>query len=77
MGYAGGIQWPHCQFLFQFMINAFLVLFANNGLKSGGILSHKRKVVVFGNLDHKSGGFMLITRSKMTCGKSIFDEPLM
>ena len=35
---------------------------ANHFPNSGGFLSRKRKVVVFGNFNHKSGGFMLITR---------------
>jgi hypothetical protein len=36
---------------------------AKNLAKSGGILSRKRKVVVFREFCTKSGGFMLLTRT--------------
>jgi hypothetical protein len=40
-----------------------LARLAKNLAKSGGILSRKRKVVVFREFCTKSGGFMLLTRS--------------
>jgi hypothetical protein len=39
---------------------------AKNLAKSGGILSRKRKVVVFREFCTKSGGFMLLTLSGRT-----------
>jgi hypothetical protein len=41
------------------------VSFSKNIVKCGGFLPRKRKVVVFGKFELKSGGFMLLTLSNI------------
>jgi hypothetical protein len=52
---------PACQIPCQFAFSSRLAYSAKNLAKSGGFLSHERKVVVDGKFHHQSGGFMLLT----------------
>ena len=62
---------PSCLNLCQFEFRRVFVRIAKNLPNSGGFLSCLRKVVVFGNLNHKSGGFMLITHGGVYVGLEI------